>query len=105
MKLPLIGDFRVSPQQVYSRPDWDFVLRTFVDAGYSYRNDRPEDFDEYNAFLLSAGVGLEATLGRHLRVRVDWAHGIEERTSGDDENADIDIDKAGEFHFLFSIMY
>lgn len=102
MQLPLIGDFRATPQQVYGRPDWDFVIRTFLDMGYTDRNGG-EDVLEFDQFLMSAGLGLEATYKGNLRVRADWARGIAEdqsNSAGEDE-----IDKSGKFHFLFSVMY
>ncbi|MBW2292758.1 MAG: ShlB/FhaC/HecB family hemolysin secretion/activation protein [Deltaproteobacteria bacterium] len=102
LQVPLIGDFRASPQQVYGRPDWDLVLRGFFDLGYSDRNGG-KDVNEFDQFLLSAGVGLEATLLGKARVRVDWARGITESSSN--SASQIKIDKSGEFHFLFSIMY
>ena len=41
LDLPVIGDFRAAPQQVYGRPDWDFVIRAFVDHRYAARRIRP----------------------------------------------------------------
>jgi hemolysin activation/secretion protein len=102
LQLPMIGDFRATPQQVYGRPDWDLVLRGFFDIGYSDRNGG-RDVNEFDQFLVSAGVGLEATFMGKARVRVDWARGIEESSSN--SASQIEIDKSGEFHFLFSIMY
>ncbi len=102
LQVPLIGDFRATPQQVYGRPDWDLVLRSFFDLGYSDRNGG-KDVNEFDQFLLSAGLGLEATLLGKLRARVDWARGIAESHSNSAGRNE--IDKAGEFHFLFSIMY
>ncbi|MCP5041831.1 MAG: hypothetical protein GY944_12450 [bacterium] len=75
LELPLIGDFRATPQQVYGRPDWDFVIRSFLDVGYSDRNGG-KDVLEFDQFLMSAGVGLEATFLGKLRMRADWARGI-----------------------------
>ncbi|MDP6978595.1 MAG: hypothetical protein QF570_08325 [Myxococcota bacterium] len=102
LQLPLVGDFRATPQQVYGRPDWDFVIRSFLDMGYSDRNGG-KDVLEFDQFLMSAGLGLEATFKGNLRVRADWARGIAEHHSN---SAGRDrIDKSGKFHFLFSVMY
>ena len=38
LRLPGIGDFRVTPQQVYGRPDWDLMFRTFLDVGRAIRS-------------------------------------------------------------------
>jgi len=102
LQLPLIGDFRATPQQVYGQPDWDLVIRTFVDLGYSDRNGG-EDVLEFDQFLMSAGIGLEATFLGKVRARVDWARGIAEHHSNDAGRNR--IDDSGKFHFLFSIMY
>ena len=81
------------------------VLRSFFDLGYSDRNGG-KDFGEFDQFLLSAGVGVEATLMGRARVRFDWARGIAEHGSNSGTAVeDIKIDKSGKFHFLFSIMY
>ena len=102
VRIPLIGDFRASPQQVYGRPDWDLVLRGFIDLGYSDRNGGTE-VSEFDQFLMSAGVGLEATFKGNLRLRADWARGIVESHSN--SSGQVRIDDAGKFHFLLSIMY
>jgi len=102
LQLPLLGDFRASPQQVYGRPDWDFVIRSFLDAGYSDRNGGADVF-EYDQFLMSAGLGFEVTYKGNLQLRADWARGIAEHHSNDVGRNP--IDKNGKFHFLFSVMY
>ena len=107
LRLPWIGDFRVAPQQVYGRPDWDLVLRGFVDAGRSIRNDRGSR-RELNQTLVGAGVGLEFVFRGRLRARVDWGRGLYQDTQcprGVACGSQDDIDPQGEFHFLFSLMY
>lgn len=103
LQLPLIGDFRATPQQVYGRPDWDLVIRTFLDLGYTDREGDGKDIDEFDQLLLSAGVGLEANFLGKIRLRADWARGIKETHSN--SSGFNPIDKRGEFHFLFSVMY
>ncbi len=111
VRLPGVGDFRVSPQQVYGRPDWDLILRGFVDAGATVRNQRELSVSnvELNQTLVGAGVGLELFLGRFVRARVDWGHGLYDRVTCasnalvcPDEDR---IDPKGTFHFLFSVSY
>jgi len=77
LKLPWVGDFRLAPQQVYGRPDWDLVFRGFVDVGKSIRNN-PQlgSGTELNQFLVGAGAGVELAFKGNLTVRVDWARGI-----------------------------
>ncbi|MDG2335282.1 MAG: hypothetical protein P8Q97_13735 [Myxococcota bacterium] len=77
LKLPWVGDFRLAPQQVYGRPDWDLVFRGFVDVGKSIRNN-PQlgSGTELNQFLVGAGAGVEFVYKGNFTVRVDWARGI-----------------------------
>ncbi len=102
MQLPFVGPFRATPQQVYGRPDWDLVIRTFLDLGYTDR-EGDREVAEFDQLLVSAGIGLEADFMGKARVRVDWARGIKETHSNSAGFSP--IDKGGEFHFLFSIMY
>ncbi len=122
--LPWVGDFRISPQQIYGRPDWDLIFRAFVDAGRSVRNDRQlATGTEVNQTLVGAGVGLEFVFRGNLRARVDWAHGIYQSTecdpnipatastpAGTTDFACVnalqgDIDPSGELYFLFSVVF
>lgn len=122
--LPWVGDFRISPQQVYGRPDWDLIFRAFVDAGRSVRNDRQlATGTEVNQTLVGAGVGLEFIFRGNLRARVDWAHGIYQSTECDpiipgtpsnpaggtdlacQSALEGDIDPSGELYFLFSVVF
>ncbi len=99
LQLPGIGDFRAAPQQVYGRPDWDFVIRGFVDTGHSVRNSRSKALaPESNQTLVSVGIGLELNFMGRARARVDWGRGIH-------QSSDSDIDKSGKLHFLFSLIY
>ncbi len=115
MKVPLLGDFRVSPQQVYGRPDWDLILRAFVDAGVTHRNKRPPQADPCGTFpdppcaprlergdvLVGSGLGAELRIRNYLRVRVDWATAL---TSSHSVNHPVDVGDQ-EVHFLFSVLY
>jgi hemolysin activation/secretion protein len=67
--LPLLGSFKVTPQQPGGRPDWDLIFRMFVDAARVQLHDRT--FFEQNQQLLSAGAGLELQVWRNLAVRLD----------------------------------
>ena len=102
LKLPRVGRFRVAPQQVYGRPDWDLILRTFFDAAYAIRNPSPLAPLESNETLLSAGVGLELRIRHNLNIRVDWARALTSTSSGASQPVSRGND---EFHFLFSLVY
>jgi hypothetical protein len=115
INVPLLGAFRAVPQQVYGRPDWDFILRAFVDAGVSHRNKRPP-VPQCGAFplpacdpprpergdvLVGAGLGAELQILGHLRVRVDWATAL---TSSNSVNHPVDAGDQ-EVHLFFSVLY
>lgn len=106
LDLPLIGDFRVAPQQVYGRPDWDLTLRAFIDIGRARRNNRntaSTSNSERNQTLIGAGVGTELQFRSNFRARLDWATALKnENVIGTASGID-----AGdsEIHVLFSILY
>ncbi len=113
--LPWVGDFRVAPQQVYGRPDWDLIFRAFVDAGKSIRNNAQLGVGaEVDQTLVGAGVGLELVFRGNLRARVDWARGVYQSVQCDPSSIGTtlclnaqegDIDPDGEFYFLFSVVF
>jgi hemolysin activation/secretion protein len=92
----LLGEFRDRPQYVYGRPDWDLILRLFLDAGHLRPND-PGAAEE-KATLMSIGGGVELQLLRNLNLRFDIglavgdAGGRVERWST-------------EYHLLASLLY
>ncbi len=105
LRLPLIGDFRVAPQQVYGRPDWDFMLRGFVDAGRAIRSDSSIDTIqdvEFDQTLVGAGVGAELVFRSNFRARADYAFALK-KSSGDINNPAEVGDSA--LHVLFSLLY
>ena len=107
LTVPLIGDFRASPQQVYGRPDWDLVLRAFVDAGYTERHGADPSRGEQNQTLFSAGVGAELLILSNIRARLDYAVALDDesgpRTATPGRNL---VDRGdSEIHVLFSIVY
>ena len=111
-QLPWIGDFRVAPQQVYGRPDWDLVLRGFVDGGQTVSNKRylNQSAQEINQTLVGAGVGLELVFKGRVRARVDWGRGLYQNRDCLNPAAAVcqtedDIDPKGQLHFLFSVIY
>ncbi len=62
--------FRFSPQQPYAKPDWDMILRTFIDAGEAINADRLTT--ERDATLVGTGVGMELLYKQNFNIRVDW---------------------------------
>ena len=77
----LFGEpFRVSPQHVYGRPDWDLVLLGFIDASWLTQNG--DVIGEFDQTLVSAGVGFELAVKRNLQIRLDWGWALESLENG-----------------------
>lgn len=79
--------FRFAPQFVYGVPDWDLVLKGFVDGGLTDNSDAL--FFESGEELLSAGIGLEFQYRRNINVNLDWGFALSDLDqrnvdSGDD---------------------
>jgi hypothetical protein len=103
LELPYLGDFRATPQQVYGRPDWDLILRAFLDVGRAERNGGssagPNERDET---LIGTGLGAELQIRSNFRARVDWGVALEETSDKASHSADVGDQ---EIHVLFSILY
>ncbi|MEX0887147.1 MAG: ShlB/FhaC/HecB family hemolysin secretion/activation protein [Phycisphaeraceae bacterium] len=94
---PVFGrPFRVAPEAVYGRPDWDLVLRGFVDVGRVWTNDRRSAF-EANETLVGTGVGLELLLKHNLSLRGDW--GVALRDAGRNDAGH------NRLHFVLTVLY
>jgi len=92
------GDtFRVAPQQVYSAPDWDLILRGFVDAAQTFNTDR-RSFESDNT-LVGIGAGLEVQIKRNFNARVDFGVALSEVESAGVDSGD------SRFNFLFTLLY
>lgn len=80
--MQLLGDpFRVAPQYVYGRPDWDLVFKGFLDIGAVWQS-RQEPF-ESNDVLIGAGIGGELLLRQNFSIRVDWGVALRSVSSAD----------------------
>jgi hypothetical protein len=103
LRIPYLGDFRAAPQQVYGRPDWDFILRAFVDVGRAIRNgDAAIGATEPDETLIGAGLGAELTFRSNFRARVDWGNvlkGTSDSIAHPAEVGDYEI------NVLFSLLY
>ena len=93
---PVFGKpFRVSPQEVYGRPDWDLIFRGFVDVGKTQIADPV--FPEKDEDLLGVGVGLEFQFRRNLTLRADWGFALEQAgPTGDGDSR---------LHFVGTLLY
>ena len=62
---------------MFARPDWDLILKAFIDGGLTYIED-PDDpnaavFSEEDEDLFGVGIGAELQFMRYLRAGVDLA--------------------------------
>jgi hemolysin activation/secretion protein len=72
----LLGSqFRYAPSRAYGRPDWDLILRGFVDVGRAVYT-KPES-PEQDTTLVGTGVGVEFQLKQNFSIRVDWGFALE----------------------------
>lgn len=87
--------FKWAPQQVYGLPDWDLMLRAFLDVGYAMVHESFV-FEEDEA-LVGMGVGAELAIKRNVTIRVDWGFALaktEQTETGDSE-----------VHFVATLLY
>jgi hemolysin activation/secretion protein len=90
-------DFRARPQQQFGRPDWDLVLRAFVDAARVTNSDRLSF--ERDETLVGAGLGAELLLYQNVSVRMDWGMALVEV-----QNQDVKVG-SNRFHFVFTVLF
>ncbi|GAB4386928.1 MAG: hypothetical protein Kow0022_17390 [Phycisphaerales bacterium] len=90
-------DFKVRPQQVYGRPDWDLVFKGFIDVGQTYNSDR-RSFEK-DETLVGAGVGVEFSLFNNLSFRTDWGVVLDEVGDGVQEVGD------NRLHVVLTILF
>ena len=76
------------PANVYSLPDWDFVIKLFADYAETTVNKKEATDDNHT--LLSAGAGIELRWLSNLNINVDWGHVLKslERAGTPVEDAD-----------------
>lgn len=87
--------FRVAPESVYGRPDWDLVLKGFVD--YAFIDTSNELAFETDETLMSVGVGFELALKNNVNFRGEWGFAMQDAGATD----------AGDsrFHFALTLLY
>ena len=82
---------------VYGLPDWDFILRGFLDAARIMRHDKTAF--EKNENLFSAGFGAELRLRHNLIARADIGFVLDDSKFLGVERGD------NEFHFSVTTLY
>lgn len=76
--------FRFAPPSPRGRPDWNLLLKAFVD--YAHLGNNSPTLGEGDEDLLGAGVGAELQLMQYLTLRVEWAaalNDVEEQDAGE----------------------
>jgi hypothetical protein len=81
VELPVLGQFRVAPDQVFQNPDWDLILRVFFDAARLEVN-RPTGSERSRETLRSTGLGLELVVKRNFSVRIEGGVALDEARGG-----------------------
>ena len=94
----LFGEpFRAAPQFVYGVPEWDLILKGFIDVAWTDNSDALSFEDSES--LIGAGIGLEFLYKRNLNVRLDWGFALEEL---EDRNVD---SGANRLHLVATILF
>ena len=106
MRLPGVGAFQARPRYEYSFPDWDFVVKAFVDAGYVDPVKGGANNEKSNA-LVGAGVGVELRFRRFVTARVDYGVALLDAEELDLGGNSIDVTDAGDdqVHFSITLLY
>ena len=80
-KIKVFGDpFRVLPEQPYQRPDWDCILRGFIDLGQVLQSSKIAG--EYNDALVGVGAGIEFQIRQNIDIRGDYGVALAGLTNG-----------------------
>ena len=72
IKERLFGKYNLRPPAVHQLPDWDFVLKGFVDYGVADINEERDADQEADFKLFSAGVGVELQYLSRFNMSLDW---------------------------------
>lgn len=87
IELPVLGAFQLRPPRPDARPDWDLILRGFLDlARVGYSNSFGYESDET---LAGFGGGVELQLFENLSLRVDTAIALAQVESVDRGDTEI----------------
>lgn len=106
MRLPGVGAFQARPRYEYSFPDWDFVVKAFVDAGHVDPVDGAANNEKSNT-LVGAGVGVELRFRRFVTARVDYGVALLDAEELDLGGNSIDVTDRGDdqVHFSVTLLY
>lgn len=92
--------FKVAPDRELGRPDWDLILRGFIDMGYAHINDRISSFEKSET-LVGVGIGAELQVKRYATLRIDWGFALKDTETGTQ-----DVDSGDDrLHVSLTLMY
>jgi hemolysin activation/secretion protein len=92
--------FRVAPDGQGGRPDWDLILKVFLDAA-RVLNSRRLAF-ESNETLVSTGIGAELVIANNVSFRTDWGIVLDE--TGSDTQDPVRVGDS-RWHFVLTVLY
>ena len=87
--------FRVAPDAIYGRPDWDLILKAFFD--YAHVDVTNQLAFEADDALMSTGLGVEVSLKNNINLRADW--GVALQDGGTTNAGD------NRFHLVLTLLY
>ncbi len=96
-QLPFIGAFHTGPHQRYRRPDWDLILKTFMDYGQTFVSDSLAG--ENDESLLGIGLGAELIVRRNLSLKLDFGLALQDSENKQGQSGD------SESHFSATVRY
>jgi hemolysin activation/secretion protein len=97
MTVPMIGDFKLRPNQPNGLPDWDLIIRVFADAGTTrYEAPNVAQFDED---VVGVGGGLELRMFNSLVLTADYGVALKATKGSDVSVGD------GEFYLLGTVIF
>lgn len=95
--------FNYRAPDLYGAPDWNLILRGFVDyASLEINESRP---DEVEHELMSAGVGIELQLKRNINIRADYGYALETAERFSDTLDPIAEEGDSRFHLLATFSF
>ena len=93
--------FKFTPQRAGGNPDWDLILKSFLDVGEVINSQRL--YYEQNSVLVGAGLGAELDIKRNLDFQVDWGIALNSIGSTADDNRV--TAGSSQFNFVFTASY
>lgn len=95
--------FNYRAPDLYGAPDWNLILRGFVDyASLEINEIRP---DEVEHELMSAGVGIELQLKRNINIRADYGYALETAERFSDTLDPIAEEGDSRFHLMATFSF